>query len=158
MMAKGRWRLGVRAVLCAVLVMVLCVAVPQAGRAAITDADVVEAFLDSVFARAMRGKAIDDRNTYTPDLLALMKHANRSEPCLDQDPLLDCQDCTPIKDVAINVTSVSGGTAAAKVSFTVIDSHSEALLTLKRVSGAWRIDEISRTSIPSLRAFLKKCP
>jgi hypothetical protein len=136
--------------------VVLVAAIPVAAEAP-------QAFLEGVLHRASVGPPWPPEQIYTPRLAGLLRHMfevarRRTEiPCIDGDPLLDCQECSPLRILRMTVDSRTHGRADAFAQLNVAGYSRQQRYSLELTDRGWRIDDIGSKSMPSLRAHLAGC-
>ena len=74
---------------------------------------------------------------------------------LDFDPFCSCQDPDGLKLIGLNITPVSEGKAIAHTTLEISGSRIELRLTLAKVSGHWRVDNIAEDGKFDLREILR---
>jgi Protein of unknown function (DUF3828) len=133
--------------------------VASAGSAWAADPD-PRTFLERIIQRLGAGHSIPAEQLYTPALARLLTQADaagarRHEvPCMEGDPVIDCQDCSPLTHLTLTVGDPAQGKAEADARFTVASDQREMHYTLALTPHGWRIDDVRSSSIPSLRAYL----
>lgn len=126
------------------------------ARAAGTDP---KAFLQGVMQRLGSGHMLPADQLYTPALAGLLRQsaaaAHKGDaPCMDGDPVLDCQDCSPLTHLTVTVSDPVQGKADASAHYTVAGDERDMKYTLVQTPRGWRIDDIRSSAMPSLRAYL----
>jgi Protein of unknown function (DUF3828) len=104
------------------------------------------------------GKKVDQY--FTPAVVKLIRHDQATTPhgyvgMLDFDPFCSCQDSDGIKLIGLNITPVSEGKAIARTTLDISGNRKELRLTLAKVSGHWRIDNIAEEGKFDLREILR---
>jgi len=136
--------------------VVLVAAIPAAAEAP-------QAFLESALHRASVGPPLPPEQLYTPRLASLLRHMfevarRRNEiPCIDGEPLLDCQECSPLRILRMTVDSRIPGRADAFAQLDVAGYRRQQHYSLELTDRGWRIDDIGSKTMPSLRAHLASC-
>jgi Protein of unknown function (DUF3828) len=104
------------------------------------------------------GKKVDQY--FTPAVVQLIRHDQASTPRgyvgrLDFDPFCSCQDPDGLKLIGLSITPVSEGKAIARTTLEISGNRIELHLTLAKVSGHWRVDNIAEEGKFDLREILR---
>jgi hypothetical protein len=135
------------------------------------DLDRARKFVQSIYARYGSTQAVDPnylgvdgKAVFSPSLYRLIKHDAETTPQgfvgrLDFDPICLCQDPDGLRVETVTLYRVKQPFVVSKVSHRYSDSTTRLVrLTLVPTKGGWRIDEISGTTMPSLRLLLRPSP
>jgi Protein of unknown function (DUF3828) len=123
-----------------------------------------EAFVRGIYAEYAQsgpditGKKVDQY--FTPTIVQLIRHDQASTSRgevgrLDFDPFCSCQDPDGLKLIGLNITPVSEGKAIAHTTLETSGGRIELRLTLAKVSGHWRVDNIVENGKFDLREILR---
>jgi hypothetical protein len=122
--------------------------------------DGAKAFIEGVLQRLGSGRTIAADQLYSPALAGLFQKADAAAArkkevgCMDGDPVLDCQDCSPLTHVAVTIAGEAPGKAAADARFNVAGDDRTMRYDLVMTPRGWRIDDVHSSDTPSLRAYL----
>jgi hypothetical protein len=141
-----------RAVFIAVLGLLL-VACSPAQQAQTPPAETPEAVVRAVYDAATQRNAHEqptdiNQLPLTDGLLALIRQASNAaeaneEPFLDGDPVLDCQDCSPLSAIALTTSSPPvNGRAVVEARFTVAGDPRVETWEMAETPQGWRADNI----------------
>jgi len=140
-----------RAIFIAVLGVILAACSPAQAPtpSAQTPEGVVRAVYDAATQRNAHEQPTDiNQLPLTDGLMALVRQASdaaeaNGEPFLDGDPVLDCQDCSPLSAIAVTTTAQpANGRAIVQARFTVAgDARVETWEMIETPQG-WRADNI----------------
>jgi hypothetical protein len=126
--------------------------------------DSPQAFLEGVMQKLSTGQRLPPDQLYTPRLVDLLELSSAAAQrrqevgCIDGEPLLDCQECSPLKIERMSVTNMAPGKVDAAVQYNVAGYTRQQRYSLVEVTDrGWRIDDISSSRMPSLRAYLASC-
>ena len=140
-----------RAFLIAVLGVVLTAcSPPQAPQAPTPSSEaIVRAVYDAATARNARNQVTTvDQLPLSQSLATLVQQAAAAaqandEPFLDGDPVLDCQDCSPLSAVTVSTTSPpANGRAVVQARFTVAGDARVETWDMVETPQGWRADNI----------------
>ena len=131
------------------VVMAACSPAQAPTQSAQTPEGVVRAVYDAATQRNAHDQPTDiNQLPLTDGLLALVRQASdaaeaNEEPFLDGDPVLDCQDCSPLS--AVTVTTISppaSGRATVEARFTVAGDARVETWEMMETPQGWRADNI----------------
>ena len=141
-----------RAMMIALLgaLLAACSPAPQAPNSpAQTPETVVRAVYDAAVLRNAHEQPTDINQLPLSDgLIALVRQASdaaeaNEEPFLDGDPVLDCQDCSPLSAIAVTTTSPpANGHATVEARFTVAGGARVETWEMIETPRGWRADNI----------------
>jgi len=140
-----------RAIVIVVLGVVLAACSPaQAPTQSAQGPDaVVRAVYDAATQRNAQQQPTDiNQLPLTDALLALVRQASdaaeaNEEPFLDGDPVLDCQDCSPLSAITVTTTSPpANGRATVEARFTVAGDARVETWEMVETPQGWRADNI----------------
>jgi Protein of unknown function (DUF3828) len=122
-----------------------------------------EAFVRGIYAEyAQSGPDITGKKAdqyFTPAVVQLIRRDQASTPRgylgrLDSDPFCSCQDSDGLKLIGLSIIPVAEGKAIARTTLEVSGDKIELRLTLAKVSGHWRVDNITEEGKSDLRKIL----
>jgi hypothetical protein len=87
---------------------------------------------------------------------ALNSNAKNEVPLLDGDPFCDCQEYQKLKNVKIVAPETGNPHPMASVSFSNMGKTEHLQFELQPSGDSWRIYDISKPDVPSLREYLEK--
>lgn len=104
--------------------------------------------------------ALENLGWFSPSLRSLIERDRRANPGfvgkLDFDPVCSCQDPDGVKVVNLRISAENQGRALAAMTFRFPQPTARTVvLELLSTREGWRIDDVSTSDVPSLRAYLK---
>ncbi len=131
------------------LVLAACAPAQQAQAPTQSPDAVVRAVYDAAVQRNAHQQPTDVGQLPLTDSLATLVHqasvaadANQ-EPFLDGDPVLDCQDCSPLSAVSVTTTAApTNGHATVQARFTVAGDARVETWEMVETPHGWRADNI----------------
>jgi hypothetical protein len=142
-----------RAIVIVVLGVVLAACSPAQQQTAAQSAQTPEAVVRAVYDAATQRNAHEqptdiNQLPLTDALSALVRQASdaaeaNEEPFLDGDPVLDCQDCSPLSAITVTMTSPpANGHATVEARFTVAGDARVETWEMVQTPQGWRADNI----------------
>ncbi|MFZ2031249.1 MAG: DUF3828 domain-containing protein [Vitreimonas sp.] len=142
-----------RAIMIVVLGALLAACSPAQQQTRAQSAQTPEAVVRAVYDAATQRNAHEqptdiNQLPLSDGLLALVRQASdaaeaNEEPFLDGDPVLDCQDCSPLSAIAVTTTSPpANGHATVEARFTVAGDARVETWEMVQTPQGWRADNI----------------
>jgi hypothetical protein len=142
-----------RAIVIVVLGVVLAACSPAQQQTTAQSAQTPEAVVRAVYDAATQRNAHEqptdiNQLPLSDGLLALVRQASNAaeaneEPFLDGDPVLDCQDCSPLSAITVTTTSPpANGHATVEARFTVAGDARVETWEMVQTPQGWRADNI----------------